>query len=198
MQNWTYSEVLQKAWDCIKGNLPFTAGLTVVYTIACAGLGFVPLVGGVLMAPLLAGYIRCLLKIRKGETMGYPDFFWGFMDLNRLAQIILLNILVTLGVVLGLVMLVIPGIWFMVSSMLASTHIVLFGGDAINSIKKSMALVKQDWFKFFGMLLVIVVFNVVGALCLLVGLFVTIPVTVLASVIILESLSDVARPPVNQ
>lgn len=198
MPNWTYSEVFQKAWDCFKGNLPFTAGLTLVYLIAAAVLGPIPVVGWLMLGPLLAGYTRCLLRIRKGEEMGYQDFFWAFLDLNRLAQIILIHVLISIGVTLGMILLVIPGIWFLVSTFLAATHFVLYGGDAINSIKKSMEIVKQNWFRFFGFLLIMGLLNLVGAICLFIGILVTIPVTVLAAVIILESSSDVARPSSHQ
>lgn len=198
MANWTYSEVFQKAWDSFKGNLPFTAGLTLVYVIGAAVLSRMPILGWLLLSPLLAGYTRCLLRIRKGEEMGYQDFFWGFLDLNRLAQIVLIQVLISIGTTLGFILLIIPGIWFLVSTFLASTHFVLFGGDAINSIKTSMEIVKQNWFRFFGFLCLIGFLNILGAICLFIGVLVTIPVTVLAAVIILESTADVARSSSHQ
>lgn len=198
MVHWTYSEVFQKAWDSFKGNLAFTAGLTLVYVTAAAVLSQIPIAGWLMVAPLLAGYTRCLLQIRKGQEMGYQDFFWGFLDLNRLAQIVLIHLMVSLGTTVGFILFIIPGIWFLVSTFLASTHFVLFGGDAINSIKKSMEIVKQNWFQFLGFLLLIGLLNLVGALCLVIGVLVTIPVTVLAAVIILESTTDVARSASHQ
>jgi len=192
---WTYSEVLQKSWDGIKANLPFTAALSLVFGLAVAVASYVPFLSYILTVPLSAGYVKCLLTIRRGGIVEYKEFFWGFLDFNRLLQLILLNILLSLGVGIGFLLLIIPGIWFSVASSLAGTMIVLDEQpDAIGVIRRSMAVVKGNWWKYAGLLSVICLVNIAGAMCFLIGLLISMPISVLAIVTVIEAAGADARP----
>ncbi len=191
--NWTISEIFQKSWDSIKSNVAFVAGLTLVYTFGVWVMNLIPFAGWIATGPMMAGYIQCLLKIRKSETISYQDFFWGFLDLNRLAQLALLNIIVFMGTMVGTLLLVIPGVWWAIATYLSSTHYILYGGDAIASVKKSIEIIRPHWFKYLGFVLALALLNIVGAICFLVGILVTIPVSIFSSVILLESIQNASR-----
>jgi hypothetical protein len=64
---------------------------------------------------------------------------------------------------------------------LLSTFFVLFEKfEPVKALDISRKLVSKKFFNWLGFLLLIVLFNVAGALCLLVGLFVTIPSSICA------------------
>ena len=48
-------------------------------------------------------------------------------------------------------------------------------------IKMTYRLTKNNFWPIFGFLVLVILFNILGFLCLVVGLFVTMPVSVLAS-----------------
>src|SRR6476620_1495477 len=108
-----YSEVFDSAWKSIKDDLALAAGLSLVFMVAAGFCSHVPVIGAILTLPLTAGYMKCLLKLRAREEFGFSDFFWGFTNLNRFLHLALLNLLITVGMVFGIVLLVVPGIWWM-------------------------------------------------------------------------------------
>lgn len=183
-----YSEIFDSAWKSIKDDLALSAGLTLVFLVAAGVCSKIPFVGTIVSLPLGAGYIRCLLKIRAKETMGYGDFFWGFSNLNRLLHLILLNLLIGIGGAIGLVLLVIPGVWWFVATGFGLQIFVLKDVDAVEALKSSLALVKGRWWNVFGLTLTGGLLVMAGFICLFVGALIAIPVATLAMVFAAEKL----------
>lgn len=184
-----YSEVLDSAWKSLKDDLALVAGLTFVWLVGAGLVNAIPMLGNVLSFPLLAGYVRCLLKIRAKENFGYEDFFWGFLNFNRLLHLVLANLLIGLGMVVGLILLLVPGIWWIIASFFTLQNMVLKDVDSVGAIQTSMQQVKGRWWNIFGFALVIGLLNIAGALCFFVGLLVSIPVSALAVVIATEQIT---------
>lgn len=193
--SWTYSEVLQKSWDGIKGNLPFTAALSLVFSVAIFVVSYIPILGWILVAPLSVGYVKCLMSVRRGDVIDYKDFFWGFLNFNRYLNLVLLNVLLYAGTILGFLLLIIPGIWFSVMTSLATVIAVLKDdNDAIAALRGSMNIVKVDWWKYAGLLGVIFLVNLAGGMCFIIGLLISMPISVLALVTVVEAAGADARP----
>ncbi len=176
-----YSEILNVAWGHIKNDLPLVAALTLVSMTGLAVCNSLAPLGNLLSFPFLAGYLRCLLKIRNRETIGYSDFFWGFLNFNRLLHLGLANLLVGLGFIFGLIFLLFPGIWWLIASSFALQLMVLKDLDSVGAIQKSLALVKNRWWNVFGFTLLIAMINIVGTLCFFVGVLISIPVSAMAA-----------------
>ncbi len=190
MKELVYSEVLKESWAALKSDLALVAGLTAVYFFGVWVINHIPVVNVLVVGPLLMGYVKCLIQIRKKEVIGYQDFFWAFQDFNRLAHAVILGILGTIGMAIGFVLLIVPGIWFLVANYFASTIFVTQKEDGIEAIKMSMDLVKGRWWNIAGFIFMVFLLNVAGGFCFLIGLLVTAPVSVLASVVALEKLSQ--------
>jgi uncharacterized membrane protein len=158
-------------------------------------ISFIPAVGWMLSGPFTAGYIRCLLRIRANEPLDYNDLFWGFSDLNRFIHLVLVSFLASALTIVGLICLIIPGIYLMVATMVSTQVMVLQNLDAVESIKKSMALVRGRWWWFSGLTFIIGFLNVIGALFFLLGLFITIPLSNLVLIHVVEMLSDKKETP---
>src|SRR5690606_28284349 len=77
----------------------------------------------------------------------------------------------------GILFLVLPGVYLMVSYMFA-VLMTLFGGfDFWNALEYSRKVIHIRWWRFFYLMLLLLVLNIIGALFLMVGLLVTLPLT---------------------
>lgn len=184
-----YGEIFDTAWKAIKDDLALVAGLTAVYIFGAWVFQHVPVLGVIVAAPLGLGYLKCLLQIRAKQVIGYQDFFWAFIDFNRLAHAVLMNVVLYIAYVIGFFLLVLPGIWALVATGFSSQNFVLDKPDAIESIKKSLNMVKGRWWNVFGLFVWIFLINMAGALCLVVGLLITVPISVMSLLIAAEKLS---------
>ncbi|GIL17535.1 MAG: hypothetical protein BroJett040_12860 [Oligoflexia bacterium] len=184
------SSIFNKSWAAMKDQLPLVAGLTLVNAVALMTLSMIPLLGAFLSAPISAGYIVCLLKIRKGEAFEYKDFFWGFQDFNRLLHLALLNVLIFLAVLVGVILLVIPGIYVGVAMAMSTQVFVLRKQDAVEAFKYCLQLVSGRWWKTFWILIVIGLIMLAGAICFAIGLLVSTPLVTLMLVHMVEAYEE--------
>jgi hypothetical protein len=193
-----YGEILDTAWKSLRDQLALVAGLTAVYCFSVWVLNLVPFLGYLACAPLGLGYVKCLMQIRKGQVIEYQDFFWGFLNFNRFLHVVLMNVLLVVGYFVGFLLLIIPGIWVVVTTAFSTQYFILKKEDAVESIQKSIEMVKGRWWNVFGFILVLVLINMGGAICLLIGLLVSIPVSTLAMIIAAEKLlASLPLPPAN-
>jgi uncharacterized membrane protein len=120
----------------------------------------------------------------------------GKADLSRLGDLVSLlpsylvgKIIYGLIVLGGLILLIVPGfIWaymfLYVGFLIIDRHL-----GPIEALKESRVLTSGYKLDLFLFSLVVGLINIVGAICLLVGLFVTIPVTLMASAYVYRRLS---------
>ncbi|WP_184498308.1 hypothetical protein [Algoriphagus iocasae] len=100
-----------------------------------------------------------------------------------------MNLITAIFMVAGLVLFILPGIYLGVGYMF-SLLFVLFGGfDFWPAMEYSRKLVHTNWWKFFGFVLLLLLINIGGFLCLIVGLLVTIPLTYLSVYVLFEELT---------
>jgi hypothetical protein len=111
------------------------------------------------------------------------DFFSEIANGGNQVEIMtkLMGLLITLPAVIILFFVsMLVWIYFGVSFTLSQQLIVFNGLDFWSSIKTSMKLVNKKWFSFFGFLIVLVLINILGMLCLFFGLLVTVPASICA------------------
>jgi uncharacterized membrane protein len=135
---------------------------------------------------LYAGFYLVANKISRGEEVIYPDFFAGFRFWIPAAVISLLS--QTL-IALGLIALVIPGIYLAVSYLFAIPMGIFGGLDPWSAMEWSRKLITRNWWRFFGLLLVLVLLNLLGFLLAGIGLLLTIPFTFLVIYSVFEELT---------
>ena len=144
------------------------------------------LFGVFLAGPLSAGYYLAANKISQGEPLLYPDFFKGF---EYYVPLVLVTVIGQVLTVIGLFVLIIPGIYLLVAYLFSSL-MVLFGGfEFWNALEYSRKVIQVQWIKFLLFGVFAVLLNIVGAMLLLVGLAVTLPVTYFALYHIFESIT---------
>ena len=127
-----------------------------------------------LAGPLYAGFFLVANKISRDEKVIYPDFFGGF---QYYTPVMLVWVVGQVVIVFGILFLVLPGIYLLVGYMFALL-IAIFGGmDFWRALEYSRKIIHVKWWQFLFLLLLLTVLNTIGALFLLVGLFVTVPLT---------------------
>jgi uncharacterized membrane protein len=139
-----------------------------------------------LAPPLYAGFYLVANKLSRGESIIYPDFFGGFRFWVPAGVISLLSqVLMTLG----LFALIIPGIYLAVGYLFAILMGIFGGLDPWSAMEWSRKLITRNWWRFFGLMLILVAINLLGILLLGVGLLVTFPLTFLVLYVIFEDLT---------
>ncbi|EON75067.1 hypothetical protein ADIS_4556 [Lunatimonas lonarensis] len=184
-------EAFENGWNMFRTYPAYSAGFT--FFVIFLQLFFLVylsdyalLFGVFLAAPLTAGYFLAANKITQGNLLIYPDFFKGF---QYYVPLIVVNLLGQILVAVGLIALVIPGIYLLVCYLFSSL-MVLFGGfEFWQALENSRKLIQVKWFKFFVFGLFAVLLNILGALFFLVGLAITMPVTYFAIYYIFEQVT---------
>jgi hypothetical protein len=109
----------------------------------------------------------------KSGDFWHPQQFWSFLAVKLLTAIV---------VVIGLILLIVPGVMVALMVMFGSYLVVDKGMGPIEAMKESKRITDGHKWELLWFCILIVLFNILGAICLLVGLLVTVPVTSLAVV----------------
>ncbi len=149
-----------------------------------------------MVAPALtAGYYFVAFQIARNRDAVFGDFFQGF---NKFLPIFLTSLVSTILTAIGFVLLLLPGIYLAVAYLFAQPLVIDKNADFWQAMETSRKLITKKWFSFFGLLLLIFLLNLGGAMLLGIGLLVTIPLSVCIiaaayeDIVGLNSVSDVA------
>lgn len=83
---------------------------------------------------------------------------------HRLASLVWLGILSTFLIVVGFILIIVPGIWLMVASSVAVPALMLEGLTGFSALKRSLDLVDGRWWATFGRLVAALLLYVVVAI----------------------------------
>jgi uncharacterized membrane protein len=157
-----------EGWQIVKADIGTFVLLAIVFTALNA---MVPLI---LQGPLIAGFhIFCLKKLLNRRT-DFGDLFKGF---NFFVPALVASLVISLFVFCGTLLCIIPGL--VVAAMYKFTYLFIVDKrmDFWPAMQASHAVVKNDYFGFTMFLILAFLVNVLGFLCCIVGLLVTMPVT---------------------
>ena len=155
-----------EGWRLVKSDL----GTYMLITLMFFLLSGIPLIGGA----LIAGYHIFTMKKLMGRNAEFADFFQGF---NFFVDTLVASILISIFVFLGTLCLIIPGL--VIAAMYKFTYLFIVDKrmQFWPAMKASHAVVRNDYFGFTMFLILAFLVNVLGFLCLIVGLMVTVPLT---------------------
>jgi hypothetical protein len=198
-------EAIRFGWTTMKTNLWFFIGLLILMV----ALGIFPgIIAGVVSkkAPILSslisvgswvlqiiiqmGLIRIALKFCDNEEGEYADLFSCY---RLFFKYLLGTILYALIIVGGLMLLIVPGIIWAIKYQFFTYFIVDKGLGPIESLKRSSAITKGSKWNLFVFASLIMGINLLGALCLLIGLFATIPTSMVAMAFVYRKLLSQAE-----
>lgn len=108
---------------------------------------------------------------------GRLDFEDLFRSTDRYLHLLLFNLIAAVMVGIGLVLLVLPGIWVMIALTLGSPLLILTRLGVIESIEASLRVVTKKWFYFLLFVFLLALVIIVGVLACGVGLLAAIPLS---------------------
>ena len=132
------------------------------------------------------GFIKIVLKLVDGQKAEFQEL-WAYPQ--YLLRMIGASIVYGLIVVAGLILLVVPGIYLALRLQFYSYYIVDKNAGALDSLKMSWKVTEGNVFNLFLFMLLLIVINIAGAIALLVGLLITIPVSFVAVTLLYRKLS---------
>ena len=114
------------------------------------------------------------MKKIAGRPAEFADLFTGF---NFFVPALVATVVIAVFTFAGTLLCIIPGL--VIAAMYKFTYLFILDKrmDFWPAMQASHAIVKQDYFGFTMFLLAAALINILGALCCIVGLFVTIPLT---------------------
>jgi len=172
---------LQTGWELFKQYPGGFIGFALLFCIIQTILARFPRLGGLISlaisGPLGAGFYVVSAKLLQRRTPVFQDFFTGF---QFFLPLLLLTIISALLVGVGLVLLILPGIFLMVCYLFSSMLVIDRRLDFWPAMELSRRTVQTQWFGFFIFLLLIILINLGGALLLGLGLLVSLPVSACA------------------
>jgi uncharacterized membrane protein len=118
---------------------------------------------------------------------------WDLWNPNPFWRFLAMQILLGLAVLLGLVLLIVPGIIAAVGLMFAPYLVIDKGLGPVKALEESWRITKGHKWQLFLFSLALIGLNILGLLALVVGVLVTIPVSMLASVHVYRKLEHSAN-----
>jgi hypothetical protein len=178
-------DTLKEGFELSKPYLGLLIGGFLVLILAMMAAGMIPFGSLVLGGPLLAGMTIVSLRIANGSPVEFGNFFDGF---KKFVPLMLLNIVVGILVGLGAVLLLIPGLYLAIAWSMATTICIDRDEDFWPAMMASMQVVNGNFGKIFLWMLLLGAVNFVGALACGLGMFVTAPVTGVATAVFYKKL----------
>lgn len=189
----SYSEYISKAWETFKIQPGLYCGISVlnllVSFLASLSGGWAFVIGGLISLNSL----YCFRLLYLGQVIKPNDIFWTFGSIPRFIQATLLTVFCGLGIFIGFLFLVIPGIWLYVNWSLAQILFIKNEKVAIATMKDSTRLVQPHWWWFAKLIFYCSVINFVGVLFFGVGLVVSISITTLIWLLVAEDIKELNK-----
>jgi len=133
-----------------------------------------PISGVLLGGPVSACYYYMAKKLSQGGSIEPSDYFKGF---EKFGDLLKLNLLIWVLVLLGLAMLIVPGIYFAVSYVFAHFFVWFFGMQPTEALRLSRKTVSGNFGQILLLFLLLAGINLLGVLALGIGILATLPFT---------------------
>ena len=191
-KDFSIDEALRFGWNTMKDNFWFFVSIVVVAGViilipqgiasaledSSPGLSFLfRVIQWIAEIIIGIGLIVISLKFLDGQTPEFKDLFAiqpHFINYLGAA------ILTALVVIAGFALLIVPGIYWAIKFNFFGYSVVDQGSDPILAMRRSARIAKNVKWKLLGFGLLCFCINILGLICLVVGLFATIPTTMLA------------------
>lgn len=186
-------DILKEAWKFTKEHLGFLVAYFIITIVISVLFSFVAaeleerdstflavlmhLAGAVVNVFISMGLYRSALMITAGEKPGFNQLYAN--DQNFISWI-LAGLVVGIMILVGLILLVIPGLYVMAKYLLFPYFLLDRNLGPIESLQETAKATKGKVGFLFLLLLVCFLLNVVGFLLLGIGLLITVPLTTLA------------------
>jgi len=200
-KSFSKKEALQFGWETTKNNLGFFIDFLIISIILIVVSGIIAiitienniflgvifhLVYYILILIISMGWAKIALMFCDNEKGSFKELFSQYPLFFKYLAGFIIYTLILYG---GLILLIIPGIIWMVKSLFLSYFIIDKKLGPIKALKKSFVITKGHGWNLFIFLLITFGINLLGVLVLLVGLLITLPMTTIATAFVYRKLS---------
>jgi hypothetical protein len=210
-------ELLSEAWQRTKGTkgiiiggfLVFYAALFAASFVISGFFGLLGLIGddsifavvtelvvGILASalayPFMAGINMVGIRRAADQPISFNDIFSHF---GRTLPLLITAIVSMLLIYLGMILLIIPGLYLAIAYMLAIPLVVERGLSPWQALEASRKAISQHWFKVFGLFLLLGLITLISAIPLGIGLVWSIPLFVIAMGVLYRTIFGVLPAP---
>ena len=176
-------EAIKFGWDTTTGNL----GLFIVALVIVVAIGLMPMVasGSLVVAVVAAvlnlvvgiGVMRMALRFVDGEKGELVDLF---SKIPLIVTYLIASFVVGIVVTVGFCLLILPGIYWAVRLYMFPWVIVDKEVGPFEAIRQSWSMTEGSFWNLFLLGFLLCLINILGTMALLIGLLVTIPLSVVA------------------
>ena len=180
------SEVFGTSWKHTKSQIWVLVGLFIGFSIlsmivtlfgmpaqgSIVGRVIVQIVSLLISCIFMLGYVKNIFQALDGEE---PQFSAYGQQSRKIITYLIANILFSIAVCIGTVLLIIPGIYLYLRLQFFTAFIVEEDCGIIESLQKSWDLTKGQGMPLFLLLLAMIGTAIVGCILFFVGLFVAVP-----------------------
>ncbi len=143
------------------------------------------LIFNILSPVLSAGFYFVSFQVARNRPKNFSDFFNGF---KKFLPLFLTSLVSGIFIFLGMIALIIPGIYLAVSYMFAQLFVIDKNMSFWSAMETSRKLITKRWWSFLGLSIVLSLIMILGFLLLGVGALVAIP---LATCIVTAAYEDI-------
>ncbi len=200
--DFSIGDLISESWSKVKGTKGIiVGGFLVFYVVLLAAtfiLGgivgifsalsdnlFMMFIGEILISllasalayPFMAGINMVGIRRAADQPISFNEIFSHF---GRTLPLVITAVVMMLLIYLGMLLLLIPGIYLAVAYLLAIPLVVERGLSPWQALEASRRAITQHWFKVFGLFLLLGLIVIVSAIPLGIGLVWSIPLMVIA------------------
>lgn len=192
------SEALKFGWNSLKQNFWFFVLIMVIAAVVSRSpailvnkentgiaAGMVGLIAILLQLLVNLGLNKIALMLHSGAKPTWKELF---IQYPLLLKYLGASIIYGVAVAIGLVLLVVPGIYLAIKYAFFGFVMVDKNTGIMESLKTSAKMTDGVKWELLGFGVVMCIINILGALALMIGLFITVPITLMASVYVYRKL----------
>jgi len=136
----------------------------------------IQMVASIVVMPMFMGIHIMGMRHAENKSVSAGSIFGYF---NKIPAIFLCYLMMIIMIMLGTVLLILPGIYLMYAYMFAMPLVVEKNLPAWRALEISRKALTRTWFRFFGLVLLLMLINVIAMIPLGIGMIWSIPWSVL-------------------
>ncbi|MDP5052551.1 MAG: hypothetical protein NWP69_02065 [Congregibacter sp.] len=171
------SDCLSQGWELYLKDPVLLSGATVLLALICGAASMVPFLGALVYPPMLAGLYSLIIRLDRGEAITINNLFDGF---QRFVPLVIASVLISLLVAVGLILLVLPGLYLIIAYGFTTLLIIDQKQDFWPAMENSRKIINAHFWSYTLLALVLAVICMVASLPLGLGLIIAGPVCIAA------------------
>jgi uncharacterized membrane protein len=158
--------IFSKSWGVFKDNMGFVLGVLVVQILIVMVSAVIPILPLLISGPLQAGIYLLLVRLVRDEDVALQDMFEGFKEFGRTLGVYWLYSLV---VMVGLILLVVPGVVLAIGLMPAMFLVLDANYGVSDTLQESWEMTRGHKMSLLVLYLAIMGVVILGVLVFVVG-----------------------------